>query len=190
MTRGGRSRALAGPGARTYRVLAALSFGGLAAHCGAKVVDAVDLAEARPDAASATIVSDASELGFDDATATDATGDDATTGACGAQTCPTGCCATDGTCLAGTANRACGGGGSLCGDCTWRGETCFRGHCVTVGNGSGGGFGPTGGYGWGPYGGYGWNPYGGYGLGPRPSLDAGSDAGSQARRGVMDAGPG
>ncbi len=51
---------------------------------------------------------------------------------CNAQTCPFGCCDATGTCQSGfNANTQCGGGGSLCLDCTKFGATCIGQTCYS-----------------------------------------------------------
>ena len=46
-----------------------------------------------------------------------------------AQICVSGCCNSDGQCLEGAADEACGGGGATCQDCSSAGQTCQSKAC-------------------------------------------------------------
>lgn len=51
---------------------------------------------------------------------------------CDADTCANGCCSSEGRCLLGTDDSACGAGGVACGSCTDLGEMCSQGVCVST----------------------------------------------------------
>ncbi len=55
---------------------------------------------------------------------------------CGPETCA-GCCSSDGLCLAGGADEACGRAGALCADCTAVGGRCEEGSCCVDLDGDG-----------------------------------------------------
>jgi hypothetical protein len=52
--------------------------------------------------------------------------------ACNTANCPNGCCNAAGTCITGTADAACGTGGTMCSDCAAAGQSCKSQRCESA----------------------------------------------------------
>ena len=74
---------------------------------------------------------DASDMPAEDASPRDV-GPPRDASPCNADTCANGCCNSDGRCLLGTDDSACGSGGVACGSCMDLGQMCSQGVCVST----------------------------------------------------------
>jgi hypothetical protein len=91
----------------------------------ASTVDGAATHDAGPDVEASSEL----DAGAPDATLVMVEAGGETPGPTCAQICTSGCCNTDGQCLEGAADEACGRGGATCQDCASAGQTCQSKAC-------------------------------------------------------------
>jgi hypothetical protein len=91
----------------------------------ASAVDGASTIDAGPDVGTSPEL----DAGAPDATLVVVEAGGAPPGPTCAQICTSGCCNSDGQCLEGAADEACGAGGSTCQDCSPAGQTCQSKAC-------------------------------------------------------------